>query len=740
MPGIHSAMSRHLFTLDGKVLTSGGGKHLAKGQFTIVKSQKPTAQGAEVVSDFAGLPKDEVLEMRLGKHKGPNTRTGDNGKSYASENFNVNSLVSVKANFPKSIEQKFDELIIGYDGVNASTAISLDEGQTTVLDITLFGPRIQFITGQDQFVFKKHFGREEGETNQEMINRLVENLKKDSLPQGVPLTDLIKISTVDSSKGALGGTEYVFSTLTLTDSGDSNALARVQSQYNEFDVKLTERSGLASTYTILHPASETLGAFEQTIPSYIKDCEDCIAGYTEIASGIVYSVSIEDDGADLTTTVDDLPGFVAGSVVKIGNDDGAGIYSVVVATELTSAQIATYVGTAGPKSTARIKFIGDVKAVCNNSTVTSTAWVDGESCFASTEAYTIQLKDDECDGSTLAKLQAAYPELTIVEASSQEGATSTAVTITGTSGTANVSVGGTDYLATFATSPTVTATNFVTAHAAALAAEGVVVTSAAAVLTFVDEDVNAPTVGIENVSGNLAGTVAEGVPVTGDVAGGCQTVYSTTVVTDIVCDECDNIFLDSFKSEAPSSFNFTEWEKVEDESDVEALMGIRLVGKPFNFTPTEATRDQVPFYETSVRIEAAGGYIEEVTNSFDPQYSKNFNVKRLSRAQDRDNLGAHLLGWEEASMYYFDGQTRHKNNLFAKGVFGEESVLKYTAQYCSYEITVHDGRPSQGVGRHSDMSTTYIVWAEVGRHTALEAYVNSLAAAAGLSAVQTVAK
>lgn len=133
MPGIHSSMSRHLFTLNGNVRTSGGAKNLAKGQFAIVKSGSATAQGAEVVSNFAGLPKNTVFEMRLGKHSIPLTRTAQNSQAYKSETFKISDVVGVKGNFPKVTEQTFDELLIGYDGINADTAISLEEGQTTVL-------------------------------------------------------------------------------------------------------------------------------------------------------------------------------------------------------------------------------------------------------------------------------------------------------------------------------------------------------------------------------------------------------------------------------------------------------------------------------------------------------------------------------------------------------------------------------------------------------------------------------
>lgn len=85
-------------------------------------------------------------------------------------------------------------------------------------------------------------------------------------------------------------------------------------------------------------------------------------------------------------------------------------------------------------------------------------------------------------------------------------------TITGTSGTANITFNGTAYLATFDTDLTTTAANFVTSHAATIAARfnGAVVTSSGADVIFTSNiagvpiSVSAPV----NVSGNLAGSVA----------------------------------------------------------------------------------------------------------------------------------------------------------------------------------------------------------------------------------------
>lgn len=84
-------------------------------------------------------------------------------------------------------------------------------------------------------------------------------------------------------------------------------------------------------------------------------------------------------------------------------------------------------------------------------------------------------------------------------------------TLTGTSGTANVTINGTAYLATFDTDLTTTAANFVTAHAATILARygRVVVTSSGAdVIVTSGIPGLAVTVAVANVSGNLAGSVA----------------------------------------------------------------------------------------------------------------------------------------------------------------------------------------------------------------------------------------
>ncbi len=737
----HRPISAHLFTLNGNVLTTGGSKNLAKGQFTIVNAQKPTVNGAAVITDFSGLSNSTIYEIRLGKAKVPLSRTNSNSKPYSTGAFKISDIKAIRANFPRNTKQTFDDVLIGYDGVNAGTEISLLEGQTTLMDITLDGENISYFTGgSDDHVIKIHFGREVGDTDKDVLQRAVDRLKKETFPGGMPITTAMDIKIVNSNNLPLAGTPYVFSTLTLTDDGTSNAKALVQAQYPLYKVEQTGRDGLVSTYTILHPTSSALSNYVSTTTSYLKDCAACAAGYALLAEGgLIYSVSIEDNGTDLTTSVDDLPGFVSGSVSRKGQDGtnaARGIYQLTVTTELTDAQINTFATT---YKSAIVTKLGTVRDVCYNSTTTSTAWVDGATCYASVESYKIQLKDDDCSGSQLTALQAYYPNLVIQEGVASGNATQT-VTLTGTSGTANVVVNGVNYLATFATDLTTTAANFVTARAAAiLAATGATVTAAAGVLTFTDLAEGFPTITVANVTTNLAGTVGALTYSVTAQTGGCQRVYSTTVVSNIVCNECSNIFLQPFETTAPGDYNFTSWVENADAVDTTAKMGIRLTGKPFVIMPTDVSVDEIPFIETSASISVSGGYKEEINFSFDPQYGNIFNVVRLARKQDRDSLGYFLLPLERQSKAFFDGELPHESNMYAKRILGEESVIKFDKQYIQYGITVQDSKPSQSMGRHSDIAMEYSIWVELGQHTALEAYLNKLAAKAGLDPVQAVA-
>jgi hypothetical protein len=734
--GVNRGMDRFLPTLNGNVLTSGGSLNLAKGQLGIFETKNNTKNGLKAVSNFAGAPKNREYEIRVGVAPLGAARTQDS-KAKSTRAFKLSEVVGIDVHAP-SLKKTVDELLIGYDGINASTALTFETGDHEVLDITISGAGLGILgyPGATETV-RLYFDKENDEqTNQEIVEKAVERLKNTWLKESTPITNYIDIFPTNSEKADLteNGVSHTFYTLALSGDQNSNSLGDVQAQYNGIKVNFVD-----GKYTILQPTADDAPAdYTMTTTSVLQNCEDCPDGYDGYTEGFLYNVTLEDDGADLSTTVDNLPGFVAGSVVRQGSDSGKGTYTIVLDDKLTDVEVGTFV-TANP--TATVDLVGDLSKLCIEETETTVSWVAGDVCYAKSETYTLQLKDDGCGNSRLAEVQEAYPDLTIAIAQMDAGAVSQAITLTGTSGTANINVEGTNYLATFNSSLTQTATDFVTAHEDDLAALGITVTANAAVLTFVNEDEDAVDITITNASGDLAGTVAEQSNVEGNIEGGCQTVYSTTVTTNIVCDECDVIFNDAFTSEAPDPFDFTDWVKEEPVYSETALMGIRIKGKETISAPGEDLRDAVPFYNSSVRIEVAGGYPTETYNSFKTG-RKRFNVKVLSRATELENLGGQLWAFEDRDFTYFNGYPRHRNiadghmNEYTKQILGEESVLKANAQYVIYTVTVAP-RLDQGelLPDHVE-KFNYQIAVEVGKHLPLEALLNDLAGAAGVNGVQ----
>ena len=108
------------------------------------------------------------------------------------------------------------------------------------------------------------------------------------------------------------------------------------------------------------------------------------------------------------------------------------------------------------------------------------------------------------------------------------------VTLTGTSGTCNVTVGGVAYLATFATSIAVTSVNFVALHAAALALRGITLTGATTLIftsAVLGQPTPTPTVSAA-VSGDLTGSNAATTANTAPVA--LAAGESITIFDDLV--------------------------------------------------------------------------------------------------------------------------------------------------------------------------------------------------------------
>lgn len=638
-------------TNEGLVMTSGYSARLGKGQFGIVdKGANPSALGQAVVNVFPTTPKDRLFELRLGTADLVVNRSQTN-KGWSSIPFKLSEVVDISVSAPL-IGAKVDKMIIGYDGINADSAIVLANGDNEVIDITLSGEAIGMLGYVDSKVTVQLFLEaplEGAFTMHEIIENGVKRLKEIKLMGQVPITDYIKINPVnDTNAATVGGTDYTFYSLAVPDSGRASDLAKVQAQYPTHEVKLDIYQGGSSNYAILAPTG------------------------TVLADYVVTAVAIAD-----------------------ANCDGE--------PEVTETE-------------------------------TEYTWVAGDTCTAIAKNYTLQLADD-CDGDKLTELQAFYPDLTILIDTPNQVQT---VNLAGTSGTANITVNGVDYLATFNTDLATTEQDFVTAHAAAiLAASGATVTYAGGLITFTAPSNAFPTIAEATVTGDLAGTVSavvgSGTAVT-DV--NCQTVYRTQVMSEIVCEECSPMLRDLFLVEdALPPYEMIDWVEQAPVYTDDALMGIYLEGLPNIMAGSEEYRDDIPYLYSSTRISVANIAQSLVNESFNMGTNGRFKVKLLEIAADPSGLGMDLFDLEERARVYMTGVKRHAGNNYARLVLGEESLLKPTAQYILYSIRVRTNRFAQSWSGEVVENFNYLVAAEIGRNTDVETLINALATAAGLPTV-----
>ncbi len=225
--------------------------------------------------------------------------------------------------------------------------------------------------------------------------------------------------------------------------------------------------------------------------------------------------------------------------------------------------------------------------------------------------------------------------------------------------------------------------------------------------------------------------------------GACQTVYEATVPTNLVCEECDPMFTDLFMSEAPQSWGIYNWIKEESVYDEAALMGIRIKAKETINIADEFFKDTMPFLDTSVRIKVSGGYATEVSSSYTTGREV-FNIKYLSKQEDKENMGGDLWALEDRDNTYFNlfptfvGASGYEHEM-AKRILGQESVIKGGAQYVLFNLTVNIPQNQGNSVATLNQKVNYLIAAEVGKHTAVQTLLNTIATAVGIDTVTAYA-
>lgn len=306
----HAPQTILFVTNEGSVMSNGYSTRLAKGQFGIVdKGATPSALGMAVVNTFPATPKDRLFELKLGIAPLTPTRSQSN-KAYSSMPFKLSEIVDIKVNAPK-LGVSVDEFIIGYDGINWDTALTLQPGDNEVIDITLAGEAIGMLGYPEAKVTVKLYleapnaipGQMVSVNMHKIVEEGVARLKQVTLLGGVPITEYIDITPVNSQNpGSVSGTAYTFSSLKVQDAGNASALGLVQAQYPAHVVKREDYKGGISEYVILAPSSTSLAAFAQTISSQDSDCAgspDC----TDVTTNIAWTAGATGTAIEKTFTL-----------------------------------------------------------------------------------------------------------------------------------------------------------------------------------------------------------------------------------------------------------------------------------------------------------------------------------------------------------------------------------------------------------------------------------------------------
>lgn len=427
---LHRPQDRVLFLPAHAKLTDADSLFLAEGQIGIYDLFDTGENGCKAVTSFDGKPRNEKrYEIRVGRNKQVQSRS-TNEKDFSTRPFSLNEIKDIYASWPKHKEMSHDDVTIGYNGVDDATAIVANKGDRIWIKIVLEGVAFELLGYDNGKVEIEDFIKLDEcdmTPNQctecdpcEEVNILpavlkcIERIKEQPIAGGNKVGDYIEVTPISrcDNKGTDPVTEDVnFYCLEVCDTNDDFALAAVQAQYPGLKIVRADTKGSNSLYKVIKKGGKPAD-YEQKLVSIMKGCEECPENYTEVKGGHIYSISLVDDGVDMSTTVEGLPGAVAGTAKKMGQNLATGLYMVAVEKKLKADDIKGFVE-ANP--TATVAYATKTADMCSNPTINSISWDACGSCKVSTEKYYITLPDDECGNSMLEDLQNRFPELEITD-------------------------------------------------------------------------------------------------------------------------------------------------------------------------------------------------------------------------------------------------------------------------------------------------------------------------------------
>ena len=280
--------SHHKALAVSSVRASGHNGNLPKGEFAIVKDKYAgRGKGLEVVTSYAAMTTNDKIQINVGEATTPSNLRINEVPVKSTGWFQIKDVIEISAEVPTQTKLVVDWLEVGYDGINANSALYIPEGKSAVLDFLIHGEVASMFFGRDEFLVSKEVFRPVGATMQEVITKTVKELNEERVPSSMgfdslseTLSNYMEIGVIDSSNIGLTGAGQTLNTVQIPDNGDSNDLAAVQAQYPNYVVAVLDRKEGVTTYGIIAPTADVIADAVITIISNVyKDCDTCPDGY-----------------------------------------------------------------------------------------------------------------------------------------------------------------------------------------------------------------------------------------------------------------------------------------------------------------------------------------------------------------------------------------------------------------------------------------------------------------------------
>ena len=619
---IHKPLSTTLTLLPSAPLTSGGSLDLANGQIGLFQQGARTARGVKAISNVSSLGAKDRVFLEVG--------TGSNGNRGALTTRNIRTIEFrpedvLDISFKRAEKRTKSKVAIGYDGHNPNSNISLKPGQKSSITVELKGDPLALyglIDGawRQTFTFDAPHPDECEEVDvcdpiamKAIIEDVVKTMKNTQIHEGLKLKDFMKIHPIFSDEAPTPSSTATFYSLSVLDNGDDTALGLVQATVPGKKVIRVERNGIESVYQIVS-LDGVPSDYTPYNPSVLTNCGDCPEDYTEQAGGYLYYLTVEDDGVDISNTFAGLVASVTDSEPYAGGETGT--YNGVDSTsngDGTGATFNVIVAADGSLTSATIVNQGTGYEVGDTITIA------GDDLGGASPANDLTLTVATLAASSSTKVGQSHGVGTYAVVYSADLTDAQKETILSANSTTKFSFEG-------KVESVCTPDNPASSIAWVEGEECDLITEDYYIDVPDDDCGDNKLAEIQAAYPNLTITVD------GDFtppSGSCITRYTTSVISNVVCDEC---FPDMYITEAPSDFGFDKWVKVEGEAaGADVKVGIYFEPLDQFICPEKAIADQLQTMVEPLEVQVTGGQLEGTKVGY--SYNKNeFPVKRFGRA------------------------------------------------------------------------------------------------------------